>query len=216
MARALVLVVAAGIAAAVLVGWSGGVPGGPRCAVTVAGGAELLAGPPEEVTSAVSRALDGPRRSALRSALGSGPALSCQIRAIPVSDTPKEPPLGLTPRAQELRAQVRAAHGRIPDGGFGPEQTLPGRRASGEHSRGRAIDFFFRPHADPGQARAGWELANWAVAHAQRLGIRTVIYRDRIWTARRSAQGWRDYRFAGPDADNPVNRHLDHVHIEVG
>jgi hypothetical protein len=53
------------------------------------------------------------------------------------------------------------------------------------------------------------------VAHAERLGIRTVIYRDRIWTARRSARGWREYRFRGPDPDNPINRHLDHVHLDV-
>ena len=53
------------------------------------------------------------------------------------------------------------------------------------------------------------------IGNAERLGIRTVIYRDRIWTARRSMQGWREYRFSGPDPDNPVNRHLDHVHVDV-
>ena len=53
------------------------------------------------------------------------------------------------------------------------------------------------------------------MANAELLGIRTVIYRDRIWTARRSIQGWREYRFRGPDPDNPINRHLDHVHVDV-
>lgn len=81
---------------------------------------------------------------------------------------------------------------------------------------GRAIDFFFRPYRDADQQEAGWRLANWSVANAARLGIRTVIYRDRIWTARRSFQGWREYRFSGSDPDNPVNRHLDHVHVDVG
>jgi hypothetical protein len=28
-------------------------------------------------------------------------------------------------------------------------------------------------------------------------------------------QGWREYRFSGPDSGNPVNRHLDHVHVDV-
>jgi len=53
------------------------------------------------------------------------------------------------------------------------------------------------------------------VANAERLRIRTVIYRDHIWSAWRSGQGWRDYEFAGPDPENPINRHLDHVHLDV-
>lgn len=151
----------------------------------------------------------------LRSALASGPVLTCTIRPIASADEPKDQPLGLTPRARELRAEVRDAFGAIPTGGYGPEPVLPGRAPGGEHSLGRAIDFFFRPHGDPSERRRGWLLANWAVANAQRLGIRTVIYADHIWTARRSAQGWRDYRFRGANPDSPVNRHLDHVHIDV-
>ena len=152
----------------------------------------------------------------LARALGEGPALSCRIGAISATDTPKEPPLGLTPRAQALRAEVRDAFGDVPAGGFGPEEALQGRSPDGEHSRGRAIDFFFRPYDQADQQRAGWRLANWSVANSARLGIRTVIFRDRIWTARRSMQGWREYRFRGPDPDNAVNRHLDHVHVDVG
>jgi hypothetical protein len=132
-----------------------------------------------------------------------------------MSDEEKSADLGLTPQAEQLRAEVRRTFGRVPDGGFGPQRTLPGRRPGDLHTQGRAIDYFFRPHEDREQAAAGWRLANWAVAHAERLGIRTVIYRDRIWTARRSAQGWREYRFRGPDPGNPINRHLDHVHLDV-
>jgi hypothetical protein len=180
------------------------------CQVTGAQGAVLVEGSPTEVAELV-----GAAGGELAEVLGAGPAVTCRIAPIRASADAKEPPLGLTPRAQELRDEVRAQFGKVPDGGFGPEETLPGRRPSGEHSQGRAIDYFFRPHEDPAQARAGWALANWAVANAERLGIRTVIYRDRIWTAWRSAQGWRDYRFRGADSDNPVNRHLDHVHIDV-
>jgi hypothetical protein len=186
-------------------------PWAPACSVTDPDGIQLLAGAPDAVAARIADP-DG----SLSAALGAGPAVACRIAPIRATDEPKEPPLGLTPRAQALRDEIRSAFGDVPDGGFGPEQTLPGRRPGGEHSLGRAVDFFFRPYEDPESAEAGWRLANWAVANAERLGIRTVIYRDRIWTAWRSAQGWREYRFGGSDADNPVNRHLDHVHIDVG
>jgi hypothetical protein len=196
----LILTVGRGLALA----WESG------CVVADASGAVLAEGSPAQVSDLVASA-DGD----LAEALAAGPAVSCRIDAIAATDTPKELPLGLTPRAQELREQVRDAFGELPAGGFGPEETLPGRSPDGEHSRGRAIDYFFRPYDDVGQQREGWRLANWSVANAERLGIRTVIYRDRIWTARRSVQGWRDYRFRGPDPDNPINRHLDHVHVDV-
>lgn len=216
---ALALLALAGVAVVGLLTVAGPIapPWSAACTVTDARGSVLAAGSPTEVS-----ALIGPRDSggttdeALAEALGAGPAVSCRIGAARPDPEAKEPPEGLTPRARVLRREVREAFGRIPDGGFGPEAQLPGRRPGSEHNRGRAIDFFFRPHTDPQQAREGWELANWAVANAERLSIRTVIYRDLIWTARRSAQGWRDYRFSGPDPDDPVNRHLDHVHIDVG
>lgn len=207
------LALAAAVVCAILVltlGRDLALPWQPGCTVVDSTGAVLAAGSPSEVSTLIDGAGDE-----VAAALGEGPAVSCRIGAINATDTPKEPPLGLTPAAQALRAQVRSEFGDVPAGGFGPEETLPGRSPGGEHSLGRAIDFFFRPYDDPERAREGWRLANWAVANAERLGIRTVIYRDRIWTARRSMQGWREYRFRGRDPDNPVNRHLDHVHVDV-
>jgi hypothetical protein len=185
-------------------------PWQPRCTIGDQAGQVLAEGSPAEIAALIESA-----GADVSSALGDGPALTCRIGAVSVTDTPKEPPLGLTPRAQALLGEVRDVFGEVPTGGFGPEETLPGRSPEGEHSRGRAVDFFFRPYEDADNERAGWQLANWSVANAERLGIRTVIYRDHIWTARRSAQGWREYRFRGPDPDNPINRHLDHVHVDV-
>lgn len=182
----------------------------PSCEVRDADRELLARGSPAQVSALVAAPDDR-----VAAALAAGPAVTCVIRVPRPPAEDKDLPLGLTPRAQRLRDEVRGRFGRVADGGFGPEETLPGRRAGGEHSLGRAIDFFFRPHEDRAQAQRGWALANWAVANAERLSIRTVIYRDRIWTARRSAQGWRAYRFGGADPDNPVNRHLDHVHIDV-
>ena len=196
----------------VSVGGSLPLPWDPGCRVVDAAGEVLAQGPPEEMVEIVAGAPPGDPMSR---ALAAGPALTCRIAPIGATDTQKEPPLGLTPRALAVRTEVREVFGRVPDGGFGPEPVLSGPSATGEHSLGGAIDFFFRPAGEREQLRAGWTLANWSVANAERLGIRTVIYRDRIWTAARSIQGWRDYRFSGPDPDNPVNRHLDHVHVDV-
>ncbi len=192
------------------VGRGPGLPWQAGCTVTDPAGVVLAQGSTEEITPLLAE----PSRE-LRRALAAGPAVSCRTSAMSPTGEPKERPLGLTPRAQVLRDEVRAEFGDLPDGGFGLQDPLPGRNPNGEHSQGRAVDFFFRPADSRAQARDGWRLANWAVAHADRLGIRTVIYRDHIWTARRSIQGWRDYRFRGPDPDNPINRHLDHVHIDV-
>jgi len=208
--RLLIPSLVAGLIVALVLAWDGPAPWLSACRVHDPAGAVLAQGTPSQTARAVASA-EGP----LAAALAAGPAVSCRVAAPAVTATPKERPLGLTPRAVALRAQVRAQFGAVPDGGFGPQPVLPGRRAGGEHSQGRAVDFFFRPHGDPRSAQAGWRLANWAVANAERLGVRTVIYRDRIWTARRSAQGWREYRFPGRDAGDPVNRHLDHVHVDV-
>ncbi|OEJ94550.1 hypothetical protein [Streptomyces thermolilacinus] len=46
-------------------------------------------------------------------------------------------------------------------------------------------------------SRRGWELAQWAVAQAQALGVAEVSYAGRVWSAREADEGW---RAAGPDA----------------
>lgn len=200
------------------------------CEVVGTSGAQILSGSPDEVSAALTRAVaphisgsrtglgtraNDPRDAALIRALGRGPVLSCRIGVSQIPEESKQAPLGLTPRAQALRAEVRRTFGPLPDGGFGPQDRLPGRRPEGLHTRGRAIDFFFRPYSSTSKNSSGWVLANWLVANADRLGIQTVIFSDHIWTARRSSQGWRDYTFAGADASNPINRHLDHVHVDV-
>ena len=61
-------------------------------------------------------------------------------------------------------------------------------------------------------ARAAW---SYARAHADLLGIQTVIYDDHIWSAGiRSEAGWREYdEPSGPN--QPVLEHRDHVHVDV-
>ncbi|MFE7134217.1 hypothetical protein ACFVIM_25500 [Streptomyces sp. NPDC057638] len=52
------------------------------------------------------------------------------------------------------------------------------------------------PSAGPGVSRAptprrGWELAHWAVARAERLGIAEVSYGGKVWSAEHADRGWR-------------------------
>jgi hypothetical protein len=85
------------------------------------------------------------------------------------------------------------------------------------HYEGRAVDVFFRPVNGRSRTR-GWALAQYAVAHAERLSVETVIYDGRIWTSRRAAQGWRAY---SPDTSGRTAKvagileHRDHVHVDV-
>ena len=85
------------------------------------------------------------------------------------------------------------------------------------HYEGRAVDVFVRPISPRNKTR-GWAMAQYLVAHAERLEIDTVIFDGRIWTARRAGQGWRDYE---PDTSGrsravaAILEHRDHVHVDV-
>lgn len=141
-----------------------------------------------------------------------GAAVTCTVRA-EAEPRQREQPDGLTPRAQALRASMEEAFGPLSLGGFAPGGV--DRPNPSTHEDGLAVDVFFRPHRDPEQRRAGWALARWLVAHADRLDVGVLIYSDQIWSARRSPEGWRPYTSPFGDRDDPVQRHLDHIHVEV-
>lgn len=140
-------------------------------------------------------------------------ALSCSI------DVPKGQPepltaTGLTPRAQRALDAAQAVFGQLSIGGFEPGGVSTGHMENSAHYEGRAVDIFFRP-VDADARLAGWAQAHWLVANADRLDLSAVIYDARIWTARRSEEGWRPYEPASGPTDNPTLLHLDHVHVEV-
>ena len=126
---------------------------------------------------------------------------------------------GLTPRAQRVRDDIAESFGDLPMGGFAPGGVRSGHMSGSAHYEGRAVDVFFRP-AGGANTRRGWVLAHYLVANARRLGIRHVIFDDRIWTAgERSGAGWRDYdppRTSADEAARAVLEHRDHVHVDVG
>ncbi|PSL01843.1 hypothetical protein CLV30_11282 [Haloactinopolyspora alba] len=122
---------------------------------------------------------------------------------------------GLTERARTVRDQLVEAFGDLDIGGYRPGGIDSGHVEGSAHYDGRALDVMFRPYDDAAVNRRGWALAQWATAHADELGIAVVIYDDRIWSARRSDEGWRAYTHPSGDTTDVTLRHLDHVHIAV-
>jgi hypothetical protein len=139
--------------------------------------------------------------------------LSCQVRSASGA-VQSEGSQGLTPRAVAVRKDLERAFGRRSLGGFAPGGVENGHMEGSAHYDGRALDVFYRP-ADAQRKRQGWATAHWLVAHADRLSVATVIYDGRIWTARRSKQGWREYVPPGGNVSNAVLMHRDHVHVDV-
>lgn len=123
---------------------------------------------------------------------------------------------GLTASAQDVREEVAEAFGEVPVGGFEPGGVSSGHMRGSAHYEGRAVDFFFRP-INPANKKQGWALATWLVANADRLGVVTVIFDDRIWTAGGKADdGWRDYQIpSSSSGDQKILEHRDHVHVDV-
>jgi hypothetical protein len=162
------------------------------------------------------RARPAPAELALaRALLGhGGQALTCTVGL--ASDLPRQDPgpSGLTARAEAVRLAAREVFGKQTLGGFSPGGVTTGHIEGSAHYEGRAIDVFFRPVSAAHQQQ-GWAEAQWAVAHAARLHVATVIFDRRIWSAHRSISGWREYRYPGGPTDNPILLHLDHVHIDV-
>ena len=153
---------------------------------------------------------------ALASALSgnSRAALTCQIGSDADDEADELGDSGLTARAEVVRQQVVESFGDQTLGGFAPGGVRDGHIPGSAHYDGRAVDIFYRPISSANKTR-GWAVAQYLVAHAERLDVATVIFDDRIWTARRSAQGWRDYDAPDRAGDRRILEHRDHVHVDV-
>ncbi|HEU5156701.1 MAG TPA: hypothetical protein VFU43_06855 [Streptosporangiaceae bacterium] len=113
---------------------------------------------------------------------------------------------GLTARMVKVRTEVDVRFGPFPVIGC----LRPGDPQ--DHGSGRACDFMestggAMPSAD--RQRHGDQVAEWAIANASRLGIKYVIWRQRIYDMR--SPGWDPMENRGSVTAN----HYDHVHISV-
>ncbi|GAA1611171.1 heavy metal transporter [Kribbella sancticallisti] len=141
-------------------------------------------------------------------------ALSCTVNpaSAPAEVIGKN---GLTPRAEAVRKDLAATFGKLSTGGYRPGGLSTGHMEGSAHYEGRAIDVFVKPITAANTTR-GWALAQYLVARAYHLGIKTIIFSDRIWTAGgRSDSGWRDYQAPDRPGNTDTLRHLDHVHVDV-
>lgn len=153
---------------------------------------------------------------AIASALtGNSPAaFSCVVDADVDAGDASLLDTGLTERADRVRRELLAVFGDLQLGGFAPGGVREGHMEGSTHYDGRAVDVFFRP-VNARTNVQGWAVAHYLAAHAARLQVQTIIYDDRIWTARRSDQGWRDYDAPDGPGDPDILAHRDHIHVDV-
>ncbi|WP_018654555.1 hypothetical protein [Actinomadura flavalba] len=132
-----------------------------------------------------------------------------RIRVLVKKYKPESPSVGMggvTPRMNKVH--------KVIDLEFGPFPTIGCVRMTGDpqdHASGRACDFMVSIGTSPSSARQrqGDQVAAYAVANANRLGIKYVIWRQRIYDMR--SPGWRSMENRGGITAN----HYDHVHISV-
>lgn len=114
---------------------------------------------------------------------------------------------GVTPRMLKVKNTIDLEEGPFP--------TIGCVRSTGDpqdHGTGHACDFMVTTGGTmaAGSAKAqGDRTADYAIAHASALGIKYIIWRQRIYDLR--SPGWRAMENRGGVTAN----HYDHVHISV-
>lgn len=115
---------------------------------------------------------------------------------------------GLAPDALLVLRCVDQTFGRHTYHGLGT------RGNASDHPSGRAVDVMIEDYVTAPAIAQGDRIAQWIVEHATELGVTYVIWRDRIWSESRAADGWRSYSHpAGRTDDSALHR--DHVHVSV-
>lgn len=133
-----------------------------------------------------------------------------KIQALVKKYKPESPSTGMggvTPRMLKVKNVI--------DLEFGPFPTIGCVRNTGDpqdHATGHACDFMVTTGGvmATGSAQAqGDQVAQYAISNASSLGIKYVIWRQRIYDMR--SPGWRMMENRGGNTAN----HYDHVHISV-
>lgn len=119
---------------------------------------------------------------------------------------------GLNPDALRVLRCLRQAAPEIT--GYGGRAPRPDNPTS-DHPEGNAVDAMIPDYLSPAGIAVGDRQARWLVTNRKRLGVKYVIWRERIWSVDRQSEGWRDYCATGARCDDDSSRHLDHVHIST-
>lgn len=118
---------------------------------------------------------------------------------------------GLTPDALRV---LRCVHQQFPEvesyAGVGERDGNPGS----SHGTGRAVDAMIPGHTTARGQTIGDRVADWVRQNARGLGVRYVIWDDRIWSVDRADEGWRPYSHPSGAID-ATSAHRDHVHVDV-
>ncbi|WP_051713251.1 hypothetical protein [Spirillospora albida] len=166
---------------------------------------------PAASTSASGAAFAAKLESA-RAATSAAPATA------PASTTHAHESSPVTGRSK-LTGRMRGLINEV-DQRFGPFPTIGGWRSDGgiagggEHPLGRAADFMLSSGGampSAAQRAKGREIAEWITDNADRLGVKYVIYDQKIWNPSRAAEGWRPMENRGSVTQN----HYDHIHVSV-
>lgn len=93
-------------------------------------------------------------------------------------------------------------------------KTIGGYRASNSrdpsgHPSGLALDFMINDI--PNGTAVGNKLAAYITENYEQLGVKYLIWRQRIWTVQRADEGWRMMEDRGSVTQN----HMDHVHLSL-
>lgn len=124
-------------------------------------------------------------------------------------------PKGIVGNAAKLYGVIRDQWGFKSIGGYA-NRNIAGTNSKSDHATGHALDVMTAINGDyksEAAVKRGWQLAKWAQENAEHLGIKYVIYYDKIWSASKAAQGWRDYGHPGVNSGGDTVQHRDHVHL---
>ena len=98
--------------------------------------------------------------------------------------------------------------------------TIGGKRvdADSDHHTGNAIDPMIPNYSTASGIALGTEIAEWAQANAEGLGITYIIWRKQLWSVQRASEGWRTCGVTAScySGSDPSAAHLDHVHLSFG
>lgn len=137
---------------------------------------------------------------------GPDPQMSCP--QTPYADVES----GLMPDAQLV---LRCLHQEFPEietfHGVG-ERPAGG---DGDHAAGRAVDAMIPDYDSAAGNDFGWQVAEWLREHHRQLGIKYLIFDERIWSVQRADEDWRPYESYLSNCSDDSCRHIDHVHVSV-